>query len=241
MLIRTNAIVLRSLKYSDSQVIVDMLTEQSGRVSFICRLAKTAKGKLKKQLFQPLTILEITYDSRPRVTLQRIVDASIRQPFGSIPFHPYKLTISLFIAEFLLYSTRDEQQDLPLYQYVESSVRWLDATVRSFANFHLVFMMRLSRFIGFFPNLEDYRSGDFFDLRNGTFSTLPPLHPDYLNPQESAKIGLLMRMNYESMHLFAMTRAERNRCTELILDYYRLHVPGFPELKSLPVLRELFD
>ena len=54
-------------------------------------------------------------------------------------------------------------------------------------------------------------------------------------------MGMLMRMNYETMHLFAMSRTERNRCLEIILRYYRLHLPGFPELKSPDVLRELFQ
>lgn len=50
-----------------------------------------------------------------------------------------------------------------------------------------------------------------------------------------------MRMNYETMHLFAMSRVERNRCLLIIIDYYRLHLPEFPPLKSLDVLKELFD
>lgn len=237
---KTKAIVLHSLKFGESQMIVDMFTEQAGRVSFICHIPKTAKSKIKKQFFQPLTILELEFDLRQNVKLQRIRDVRIAIPFMSIPFDAFKLSISLFISEFLNYATRDEQRNPPLYNYIENSVAWLDGSQRSFSNFHLVFMMRLSRFLGFFPNLEDYREGDFFDLRNGTFCTLPPLHPDFINPEESAKIRLLMRMNFETMHLFAMSRQERNRCAELIIIFYRLHIPNFPDLKSLAVLKELF-
>ena len=67
-----------------------------------------------------------------------------------------------------------------------------------------------------------------------------PLHPDFLGPDEARKIGLLMRVNYATMHLVKMSRTERNRCVELIVKYYRLHQPDFPELKSLPVLKEVF-
>lgn len=67
-----------------------------------------------------------------------------------------------------------------------------------------------------------------------------PPQPDYLEPAEASRIALLMRMNYKNMHLFRMSQAERNRCVEIILNYYRLHVPGFPEMKSLPVLQTLF-
>lgn len=221
-------------------MIVDMFTEHGGRVSFICHLPKSARSKIKKQFFQPLTILDMEFDLRQNIKLQHIKDVRIALPFASIPFDAFKLSISLFIAEFLYYATRDEQVNPLLYNYVENSVAWLDGSKLSFSNFHLVFMMRLSRFLGFYPNLDDYRHGDFFDLRNGVFCAVPPLHPDFLNPDEAAKIGLLMRMNFDTMYLFAMSRQERNRCAELIIKFYRLHIPNFPDLKSLAVLKELF-
>jgi DNA repair protein RecO (recombination protein O) len=62
-----------------------------------------------------------------------------------------------------------------------------------------------------------------------------------LKPDEASRIRLLLRMNYETMHLFAMSRAERSRCLMVINDYYRLHIPDFPILKSIDVLKELFD
>jgi DNA repair protein RecO (recombination protein O) len=240
MMAKTKAIVLHSLKYGDSQMIVDMFTEQFGRLSFVCHISQSPKAKLKKTFFQPLNILDLEFDYRQSKNLQHIKDIRMDCYFTSIPFEPYKLAITLFLAEFLSYTTRDEQVNVPLFHYVDHSVRWLDESQRSFSNFHLVFMMRLSRFIGFFPNLDNYEEGDSFDLRNGCFSKSVAQHHDVVQPSEAAKIGLLMRMNYESMHLFRMSRAERNRCTEIILTYYRLHVPNFPELKSLSVMQELF-
>ena len=240
MLTSSKAIVLNSLKYGEQQLIVDLLTEELGRVSFICRIPKTQKGKLKKQLFQPLSLLDVVFDYRQNARLQHIRDIRLTQPFASIPFDAGKLSIALFLAEFLTYATRDEQQNAALFNYVVNSVSWLDGQAESFANFHLVFMMRLSRFIGFFPNLEDYREGAVFDMRSGEFAYSAPLHGDYINADEAARLGLLMRMNYETMHLFHMTREERNRCVELMLAYYKLHVPNFPELRSLAVLQELF-
>ena len=241
MLTKTRAVVLHSVKYGEQKIIVDMLTADLGRLSFACRLPKTQRGKLKKQLFQPLTLLNIELDFRQGAALQTLRDVQMAHPFASIPFDAAKLSISLFVAEFLLHATRGEQQNEPLFQYIENSVLWLDGQTRAFANFHLVFMMRLSRFIGFFPNLDDYHDGDFFDLRNGVFSAVQPSHSEFVAPNEAAHIGKLMRMGYESMHLFRLSRHERNRCVEFILAYYQLHVPNFPELKSLPVLQELFE
>ena len=241
MMTNSRAIVLNTLKFGEQQLIVDMLTEELGRVSFICRIPKTQKGKLKKQFFQPLSLLDAVFDYRQNARLQHLRDVRLSQPFTSIPFDAGKLSIALFLAEFLTYATRDEQQNAALFNYVVNSIGWLDGQSTSFANFHLVFMMRLSRFIGFFPNLEDYREGAVFDMRSGEFADTAPLHRDYIEPTEAARIGVLMRMNYETMHLFRMTRAERNRCIDVIIQYYRLHVPGFPELNSTSVMREMFE
>ena len=120
-------------------------------------------------------------------------------------------------------------------------MEWLDEAERDYANFHLVFMMRLSRFVGFFPNLDAFQPGACFDLRNATFTSRVPLHPDYLLPVEAAGINRLIRMDYENMHLFRLSRHERNQISDTVLRYYRIHVPDMPELKSFHVLRELFS
>lgn len=241
MLTKTQAIVLHSLKYGETRLIVDMFTRSQGRQSFIVSIPKSVKGKIKKQLFQPLTLLEIESDLRPKLQLQKLSDVRLASPFSSIPFDPNKLSISLFIAEFLYYALRSEQHNEPLFDYIVNSIQWLDAQTDHFANFHLVFLMRLSRFLGFYPNLDHYQTGDYFDLRESVFLSTPPVHRDFLHPQEAEKIQLMMRMDFPTMHLFRMSHQERNRLLEVSLIYYRLHLPDFPELKSVSVLQELYQ
>ena len=241
MLTKTQAIVLHSLKYGETRLIVDMFTRSQGRQSFIVSIPKSVKGKIKKHLFQPLTLLEIEYDLRPKLQLQKLSDVRLASPFSSIPFDPNKLSISLFIAEFLYYALRSEQRNEPLFDYIVNSIQWLDAQTNRFANFHLVFLMRLSRFLGFYPNLDHYQAGDYFDLRESVFLPVPPVHRDFLHPQEAEKIQLMMRMDFPTMHLFRMSHQERNRLLEVSLIYYRLHIPDFPELKSVSVLQELYQ
>lgn len=240
MLEKTRAIVLNSLKYGESQMIVDMYTEGRGRLSFIQRIPRQGRGGIKKQYFQPLTILDIEFDYRATQRLHKLRSAAVAFPFRSLPFDMAKLSIALFVAEFTIYVTRSEQADPALYAFVENSVRWLDASEGSFANFHIIYMLHLTRFIGFYPNVEDYAGGCCFDMREGCFVYAAPPHADFLPPHEAEKIGLLLRLNYATMRLLRLTREERNRCVDVLLAYYRLHLPDFPEMKSLAVLRELF-
>ena len=241
MLTKTQAIVLHAIKYGETRLIVDMFTKVFGRQAFIVSIPKTPKGKVKKQFFQPLTILEIETDIRPRQQLQKLHDVRLAAPFASIPFEPDKLAISLFVAEFLYYALRSEQRNELLYDYLEYSIVWLDGQQERFANFHLVFLLRLTRFLGFYPNLDDYKDGDYFDLRESVFLPVPPVHRDFLHPEEAQKVQLMMRMDFPTMHLFRMSHQERNRLLEVSLKYYRLHLPDFPEMKSIEVLQALYQ
>ena len=241
MLTKTQAIVLHSLKYGESRLIVDMFTRTFGRQSFIVSIPKTSKGKIKKQFFQPLTLLEIETDIRPKLQLQKLNDVRLLTPFASIPFEPDKLAISLFVAEFLYYALRSEQRNELLYDYLEYSIMWLDGQQVNFANFHIVFLLRLTRFLGFYPNMDDYEDGDYFDLRESEFMRNPPVHRDFLHPEEAQKVQLMMRMDFPTMHLFRMSHNDRNRLLEISIKYYRLHLPDFPEMKSIEVLQALYQ
>jgi hypothetical protein len=203
-------------------------------------IPKTSKGKIKKQYFQPMTLLDFEYDFRQRSNLQRIKDVRVSLPYSSIPIDPAKSCISLFLSEFIYYATRNEQENPTLFTYISTSLEWLDNAYEDFANFHLVFMMRLGKFLGFHPFLEDFTPGCFFDLRNGCFTLSMPLHTDFLNAADAGHLYNLMRMNFDTMKLFKFSHDDRNRITEIVLRYYKLHLPNMPELQSFDILREVF-
>jgi DNA repair protein RecO (recombination protein O) len=239
--VKTEAIVLHSLKYGESKIIVDMFTREAGRLAFVVPIPKTSKSHLKKQYFQPMTLLEIEGDIRQNVQLQKLKDARILTAYTSIPFSPEKLALAFFVAEFLYHALRSEQQNVALFSYICSSMLWLDMATGNYANFHLTFLMHLSRFLGFYPNLEVSDEWNMmFDLREGRFCTSAPTHRDFLQPDEARLIHLMMRMDFPTMHLYRLSRMDRNRIADVLLQYYRLHIPQFPELKSLSVLQELW-
>lgn len=247
MLTKTEAIVLHALKYGERRIITDMFTREHGRLSFIVPMPRSERASIKKQYLQPLTLLNIECDVRPQIQLQKLRDASLLTPLPSLLSDAKKLTIGLFVSEFLYHALKGEQQNQPLFDYIRNSIEWLNGASETspngedgstYVNFHLVFLMRLSRFLGFWPNLEE--ADNYFDLRNASFCPAPPVHRDFLMPQEASRISLLMRMDYPTMHLFRLNRMERARILEILLAYYRLHLPAFPELRSLKVLQELY-
>lgn len=241
MLEKTRGVVLHVIRYDDRSMVVDIYTESRGNVSFWVKMPASRKAASRSVRYIPLAMLELDFDFRPSAGLQRIKDARYDYTYLSLPYHPLKSAVGLFLVEFLYKVLKNEVANAPLFAYLTNSLQWFDRSERGYANFHLVFITRLTRFLGFYPNVEDYREGDYFDMLNACFVHERPLSAACLGPEEAARIPVFMRMNYDSMRFFAMNRQERMRYVEVLNDYYRLHIPDFPELKSLDVLKEVFD
>jgi len=237
MPIKSKAIVLKCFRYGESSLIADLFTEGEGHVPMIFSTGRTKSKRSQQQLLRPLSVVEAVYQPSSHGGLARLSSLSSAMPMRSIPFDEAKLSQSLFLAELLSKALRGEPANAPLFAYMLASVEWLDNASEGYFSFHLVFLMRLTRFLGFYPNLSD--ESPYFDLRNACFSPVIPPHHEYLSADESAKVKLLMRMDYETMHLFKINKEERNRCVEVLLEYYRLHLPDFPEMKSFEILRQL--
>jgi len=274
-------IVLRTVKYGDTSIIVDLFTESHGRMSFMASTSRAKRSVRSVSFWQPLSMVEFSAELLPNGgKLPRPSDVRTYYNYIDLPFSPIKSTLALFLAEFLSAALREEKENTPLYRYIESSLQWLDLadSPASIANFHLAFLMHLSRFIGIYPNLDvsgnlnpnlnpnsplsavhsplstvhfqlsavnfqlsTLNSQLYFDLLAGTYCDRQPSHAHFLRNEEARVLPVLFRMNYPTMHLFRLSRRERQRILHVLNEYYRLHVPGFPELKSLEILQELFS
>ena len=221
MLEKTRGIVLHVLRYADQKQIVTMFTERRGAVSFMVRAPRSRRSVLQNVLLSPLSLLEVDMDYQEQAQLQRLIDVRVDEPYQSLPYNPMKQTIALFLSEFLYYSLREEQTNDELYAYLVNSLLWLDSRSEQYANFPITFLVRLSRFLGFWPDTEEAQTV----LREGEASFVP----------------LLLRMDFGTMHLFRFSREQRTRLLEGLNDYYRLHVPHFPELRSMSILREVLS
>jgi len=249
MLEKINGIVLRTVKFSDNKLIVDLFTLSHGRQSFATTISHSVHGRSQMAFWSPLSMVEFYADIRPNTTfVPKTKDVRLIFIFSDIPYNPMKSTISLFLAEFLSASLRDEQQNIPLYRYLETSLMYLDGVKdsSSIANFHLIFLLKLTRYIGILPNIEiqsvtDGQSQPLFDLASSTYTYSIPSHRHFLSIDESAALPLLFRFDFSTMYLLKLSRQQRTRFLEVLELYYRLHVPSFPRLKSIDVLHEIFS
>jgi DNA repair protein RecO (recombination protein O) len=185
------------------------------------------KSSWKPVFFQPLSIVELEVSHDMRKNIQQMKNVRMLVPYKSLTIDPVKRSIALFIAE-------------SLYLFLRQSLEFLDHSEQSTANFHLVFLLKLSRYLGFEPN-TDRHSTLFFDLVNGVFLSSPPAHHHYLIADEAEKMAQLLRTDYEHMTEIKLSRQQREKLLEDIISYYRFHLPDFHEIHSLEVLKTLFD
>lgn len=240
MMVKTNAIVLKTNPYADRKMVVEMFTADYGYQSFAVTVPATKRGKLKRQYFIPLSRLEIAYDMRPNRRLQLLTDVR----FSTMATYMYedavKLPVALFVVELLTIVARHEHENRQLFEFVDASIDVLELDGEHTANFHLVFMTMLTRLVGIAPDEETYAAGSWLDLREGCFTLLRPAHQDVAQPEVARRIALFLRGGFEGVAM-PMNREERNCCLDALMDYYRLHLPSFPELKSVAILRQLFQ
>jgi len=240
MLYKTRGIVLNSLSYNDTYAITLIYTEEFGRVSYLTSLSKSRKSRVPRALFHPLAILDLEVEHQNLKDIQRIKEAKIHLPLIALLTDPVKSGLGIFLAELITKVVREEQTNRQLFDFLLQSIQILELTNASPANFHLVFMIRLSRLLGFYPDASNYRKGMVFDMMNGVFSANKPAHIHFLPPDESAVFYNLLRMSYENMAVFRFSGRERQAIIYRILDFYRLHLSDFPEIKSLEVLHDVF-
>ena len=237
---KSRAIVLRIHKLDDEKRIAEVYTETRGILSFKFTQTKGKRTKIKSTYFLPLTILELEYDYRERFSVQTIGDLSLQFSMQMSCFNPYKSAMVLFLSEFLAYILRKEPQNGSLFQYLVSSFHWLDASHSDFMSFHLVFMVQLTRFLGIPPFWDSFQQGFYFDMQDSEFTDCPPVPGFFLSPEQTVLLAALYRTDFDSMKFLVLSREDRNEFLKNMICYYQIHFPGFPEMKSLSVLSELF-
>jgi DNA repair protein RecO (recombination protein O) len=238
MIVKTRGIVLSTLRYSDSSVIVRIYTEIAGLRSFMVRTGKGKTALLRMSLLQPLGPVEISFDRDEKKNLH--VPRSLERDaiLKEIPFDTAKTCIALFMAEVVSHSIAEEEMNSKLFEFLHGSVMLLDAETNSVKNFHLKFMIEFSGHLGFFPHqrIEDEA---FFDLFEGMFVTHEPLHRHYLQGALVSFFEELMNAPFKQHHQVRIGNENRRQLLQALVDYYRLHLHGMKEINAHKVLEEV--
>jgi len=240
MIQKTRAVVLHTLKYGDTGLVVTVYTESSGRMALLLQGTRSKKSPRKANLLQPLFLIDCEIEHKAGRELQRAKELKIAEPYITIPFDITKSTEAIFIAEVLYKILKEEEAHPELFTYVYHSLRFLDLMTEGITNFHLVFLVQLTRFLGFSPENNHSETNLFFDLVAGTFVGKSPLHRYFMDSHTSALFSQLIKINFNNCNQYLINSKERKELLNLIIEYYSLHFGTTVKINSLEVLQELF-
>ena len=237
MIAKTQGVVFHQIKYSETSLIVKIYTRDFGLQSYLIKGARSKKSKFSPALLQHLSLLEIIASHKEKSNLQYIQEIRSAHQYTSIPFDMVKSSITIFVNELLMKSIREEEENFALFDFIFQSMQWLDLAAKNYVNFHLIFAIQLTRYLGFYPRGVYSPATPYFDLEEGCFENRKPIHPNRLHGQDAEKLSMLTDYSFDIIKGVKLNHDNRNKLLDQIINYYQLHLPNFGELKSLDVLR----
>lgn len=245
MIAKTKGIVLRSIKYGETSLVVTMFTELFGTQSYLVNGVRTTqkKGSSKASLFQPAAILELVAYHNEFNNLQRLREYKWEFLYQHILSDVHKNAVALFMIELLSKSLKQPEPHPELFYFTEDALHHLDAANNAVTgNFPLFFALHLAVFFGFRINDEFSEEKHYLDLEEGRFVEEQPPHQYYLLDREAAAVSEILKIQQpHELEQVYLNQDMRRRIMYALEQFYVLHVPEFGTLRTLPVLREIMS
>ena len=233
-------ISLRVVKHNERHNIFVGYSLEAGRVAMAVPAGSSRAASRLRALLMPMSVIECEADIRPGREVHTMGNVRAEVSLQSVYSHPVKSAVAMFLAEVLGNVLREGPADAAVWHYVASSVTALELLpAENVANFHLCFLYGLGACLGIAPDASGYESGMVFDMEEGVFRRTAPLHGHFLGPEEAGAVYAVGRLTYSNMHGWRLTREERGRVLDAVLQYYTLHYASLSGLRSVEVLRQL--
>lgn len=238
MLTHTNAIILSKIRYKDNDLIVKCYTEELGVVSFLVRGAlKSKKGASKAAYFQLLCQLQLVIAYKNNKNLHSIKEVKPNYIYSSLHSNILKGAVVMFLSEILASILQEEEENRILYSYIETALLWFDAQTKS-SNFHLLFLLNLSKYLGFYPELENVNSS-FFNLKDGRFED-QSMGKYAIQGENLVLLKTLLGTKFDGLDTIKINASQRQSFLNMILLYFELHLGSFKTPRSIKVFNQVF-
>lgn len=238
---KIEGIVLQSLRYGDTSLIVKMYTRQYGVKSYLLKGALNRNSKNRAALFQNLNILSYVEVNTPKShSLNYLKDAQIALTYHSLPFVMNKSAIIMYISELLSKTITEQEQNEGLYDFIASSLQWLDLVEQNYAIFPLFFTLELTRHLGFYPK-ANHQIGFCFDMMEGSFAHDYPLHPYYFDAETSVLLSNLLNIGIDEACHQPLQLNQRRELLDGLIVFMRLHAPVMRDFHSHEVLKAVLE
>lgn len=240
MLLKTRALLFRATKYGDSSLILEAYTEQRGIRTYIVSGVRKPRSTTPASLVQPMNLVDLVAYERAGKDMHRVKEVRPAHIYTRIPFDVFRGTIGLFMLEMARGTIREIEDNPALFQYLYDSFVFLDTTEGPVNLIHLHFLLNLSLYLGFLPAGEFSAATPLFDLREGHFTGAAPGHTEFLDAPAAELMYKILHAERTALQHIHCTRAARQNLLNDLVRFYRHHVEGMREIRSLEVLRSVF-
>lgn len=240
MLCKTDGIVITSLKYGETSLIARIFTRALGMQSYLARGARKARSRNKQQLFQPLTLVSMVAYHKGGEGLQHIKEICFGQPLHSIPSDIRKTTIALFLSEVFHHALKNQEANEELFDQMVEWIAHLDRTERGLSIFHIAFLLRVSKYLGFQPRDNHDAQHCYFNLQEGVYERHYGNAQAHLDKPLSESFLRLSKATLATVDSLIIPREHKTELLRKVAEYYRHHIAGMPALHSLTVLETVF-
>lgn len=226
---KTKGIVLNHIRFRETSIIATVYTELFGLKSYIINNVRSSKPRFPAGFFQPMNQLELVVYNKEHASLNRVAEIHGANIYSTIPFDIYKTTMVLFITEILHKILREEEPNPELYQFMGQSMSILDKMQKAYFNFHVQFLLKLTRFFGIKPAGLDEMTEQI--LENELNFTIPDKGFEQVRILLDQPMGEVVTIDNEL----------RRKLIEVIILYYKSHFDQLHVIKSYAILKEVFE
>ena len=229
MLLSTPGLVLHTTPYAETSVVCKVFTRQLGMRSYIIKGVRGNRGRMKQNMLQPLSSLDmVVYDSH-RTQLNYIKELSPRRP--DTPSEPVGNALRFFMTEVLYKALREEEPMPELWDYVDTTSRQVGEGI-GLANLPITFMLGVADHLGVMPMDNLSPAEPYFDLDDGRFVGLPE--------EATLPLGLSALLHqYLGPEPPVAPLQERNALLSALIAYFELHLSGFRNFTSHEILHTI--
>ncbi len=240
---KTKGIVLRTIKYGETSLVVTVFTELFGLQTYMVNGVRTSKkSSAKANHFQPGAILDLVVYHSDQKSMQRIKEFKWDFLFQEVLSDVIKNSLALYIVELLQKCLKQPEQNISLFHFCEDILIQLDAAEKEVtANFALYFSLQLPQFFGFKMNDNYEDELNILDLLEGNFVARNPEHPHFIEGKYAEMTSQLLKaMHPVELTQFKFHHDTRRALLHHYLNYYSLHISDFGQMKTLTILQEIF-
>ena len=236
MRVSDKALVLQAIPYSDRKLILKLFCREHGLVTAAAIKGSSPSSKIKAAHIRPMNLLEAQFTKKENREIQQLTEVNCYYISDNVSNSLHKLTIAQFLNEILVKAIKEQSHNTELFDFVEGCIRFLNEKDAGYMNLHVYFLIELSKFFGFSPINNHSEELCFFDCRERQFTSLNLPFPLGLDKNSSALLAHALSKNCLEEKF---SNEQRQLLLESLSAYYQHHIPGFDQLKSLNVLREV--